>query len=172
MVTFGLGTLMSSMAVASFDHVPAAALTFAAFVLAWARRPLTAGLVAGMAVVVEYETGLVALLVGGYILLAGVRPLARYALGLVPGALVLAAYDWAAFGSPFHLSYRYVANGYTADQEAGFFGIHRPRCTRSESSWSATAACSVDSPVLAAAALGLLLLWRRGRQARPRSARL
>jgi hypothetical protein len=165
LVTFGLGTLVSSMAVASFDHVPAAALTFAAFLLAWARRPLSAGLVAGFAVVVEYEAGLVALLIGGYILMAGVRPLARFALGLLPGAMILGAYDWAAFGSPFHLSYRYVANGYTADQEAGFFGIHSP-------SWNAirivvigSRGLLVASPVLAAAALGLLLLWRRGRQA-------
>ena len=74
LVTFGLGTVVSSFGVASFDHVPAAAIGFGAFVLAWSRRPLPAGLAAGAVVLVEYEAGLIALAVGAYVLLsAGVR---------------------------------------------------------------------------------------------------
>jgi hypothetical protein len=86
-------------------------------------------------------------------------------VGVLPGALVLGAYDWAAFGSPFHLSYRYVANGYTADQEAGFFGIHLPALHAIRIVLVGDRGLLVDSPVLAAAALGLLLLWRRDRRA-------
>ena len=53
------------------------------------------------------------------------------ACALVPGGcraagVALGAYDWAAFGSPFHLSYRYVANAYTESQHHGFFGIGVP----------------------------------------------
>ena len=47
LVTFASGTLAASLAVDNFDHVPAAALGFAAFVLAWKRRPVAAGLAAG-----------------------------------------------------------------------------------------------------------------------------
>ena len=47
LVTFAAGTLAASLAAESFDEVPAAALGFAAFVLAWRRRPGWAGLVAG-----------------------------------------------------------------------------------------------------------------------------
>src|SRR5579862_6104506 len=48
-VTFGLGTLAAPFAATGFDHLPAAALAFAAFVCAWARRPAVAGVAAGVA---------------------------------------------------------------------------------------------------------------------------
>jgi hypothetical protein len=163
LVAFALGTPAAALALADFAHVPAAALAFAAFVLAWRRRPLSAGLVAGAAVLVEYEAGLVALVLAGYVLLTGRRPLGRYLLGVAPAGLALAAYDWAAFGSPFHLSYRYVADTFAADQAAGFFGIHAP-------SWRATRLVLVgdqglvfDAPFLLAAGAGLFFLWRSRR---------
>ncbi len=161
LVAFALGTEAAALSSAGFAHVPAAALAFAAFLLAWRRKPFLAGLVAGAAVLVEYETGLVALVLAGYVLLAGRRALGRYTLGLLPAALGLGAYNWAAFGSPFHLSYRYVADAFAANQAAGFFGIHPP-------SWHAVRLVFVgdqgllfDSPMIAAAAVGLVLLWRR-----------
>ena len=45
LVTLAAGTLMSSLAADNFDEVPAAMLGFAAFLLAWRRRPLGAGIV-------------------------------------------------------------------------------------------------------------------------------
>jgi hypothetical protein len=160
LVAFALGTEAAALALADFAHVPTAAFAFAAFVLAWGRRPLLAGLVAGAAVLVEYEASLVVLVLAGYVLLTGRRALGRYVLGVAPAALVLGAYDWAAFGSPFHLSYRYVADGFAANQAAGFFGIHAP-------SWHAIRLVFIgdqgllfDSPFLLAAAVGLVLLWR------------
>jgi hypothetical protein len=161
LVAFALGTEAAALAIDDFDHVPAATLAFAAFVLAWQRKPLLAGVVAGAAVLVEYEAGLVALVLAGYVLLAGARALGRYVLGVVPAALALGAYDWGAFGSPFHLSYRYVGHAFAANQAAGFFGVHTP-------TWHATRLVFVgdrgllfDSPFLLAAAGGLVFLWRR-----------
>jgi hypothetical protein len=161
LIAFALGTEAAALALADFGHVPAAALAFAAFVLAWRRKPFLAGLVAGAAVLVEYEAGLVALVLAGYVLLTGTRAASRYLLGVVPSALALGAYNRAAFGSPFHLSYRYVADQFAADQAAGFFGIHAP-------SWHAVRLVFVgqqgllfDSPFLLAAAAGLVLFWRR-----------
>ncbi|HEV7640522.1 MAG TPA: hypothetical protein VGO39_06645 [Gaiellaceae bacterium] len=160
LVAFALGTEAAALTLADFGHVPAAALAFAAFLLAWRRRPFLAGLVAGASVLVEYEAGLIAVVLAGYVLLTGARALGRYLVGVAPAALVLGAYDWAAFGSPFHLSYRYVADEFAANQAAGFFGIHAP-------SWHAIRLVFVgdrgllfDSPFLLAAAAGLVLLWR------------
>jgi hypothetical protein len=165
LVTFATGTLAASLAVDNFDEVPAAALGFAAFALAWRRRPGWAGVLGGLAVGVEYQAGMVTALVGLYAALLGARALVRYLLGVVPGVALLGAYDWAAFGSPFHLSYRYVSAQFAAQQAGGFFGIHAP-------SWHATRLVLIGNrglfvvaPVLLAAVAGLVLLWRRGLRA-------
>ena len=161
LVAFALGTEAAALAQAGFAHVPAAALAFGAFLLAWRRKPCLAGCGAGAAVLVEYEVGLVGLVLAGYVLLTGTRALGRYALGALPPALALGAYNGATFGSPFHLSYRYVADSFAANQAAGFFGIHAP-------SWHASRLVLVgdrgllfDSPIIFAGAAGLALLWRR-----------
>jgi hypothetical protein len=77
--------------------------------------------------------------------------------------LVLGAYDWAAFGSPFHLSYRYVSNEFAAQQSAGFFGIHAPSGHSIRLLLIGDRGLLFDSPFLVAAAVGLALLWRRAR---------
>jgi hypothetical protein len=163
LVAFALGTEAAALSSAGFAHLPAAALSFAAFLLAWRRSPFLAGLVAGAAVLVEYETGLVALVLAGYVLLTGWRALGRYVLGALPAALALGAYNWAAFGSPFHLSYRYVADTFAANQAAGFFGIHAPSWHAIRLVFVGDQGLLIDSPLLVAAAAGLVLLWRQRR---------
>lgn len=163
MVGFALGTLAAPFAVANFDHVPAGTLGLAAFLLAWARRPALAGLAAGAALLTEYESGAVLVLIGIYSALQGARALGRYVLGLLPGLLLLGAYDWAAFGAPWHLSYRYLDNAYASRQSAGFFGIHVPHL---HSAWLVTGGSQgllVVSPIVVACAYGLFLLGRRYR---------
>jgi hypothetical protein len=163
LVTYAVGTLAAPFAVANFDHVPAGALDIGAFLLAWARRPALAGLVAGAALLTEYESGAVLVLVGIYVALQGVRALARYALGVVPGLLALGAYDWAAFGAPWHLSYRYLDNEYATRQSAGFFGIHVPHA---HSAWlvvGGSRGLLVVCPIVIACVYGLVLLGRRDR---------
>jgi hypothetical protein len=163
LVAFGLGTLMAPFAAGSFDHVPVAVLGFGAFLLAWSGRPLVAGLAAGAACVFEYEAAALALVVGGYAALAGGRALARYAAGLLPGVLLLGLYDWAAFGAPWRPSYRYVANQYTGDQSKGFFGIGAPSLHNAHEIVFGYGGLLVVSPVLAAAAAGLVPFARRYR---------
>ena len=161
LVAFSLGTLAAPFAAANFDHVPAGALGLTAFVLAWDRRRGLAGLAAGAALLTEYESAAILLLVGAYVALGGARALGRYAAGVLPGVLLLGAYDWAAFGAPWHLSYRYLANEYTARQTAGFFGIHVPHL---HSVWlvlGGNEGLLVVSPVVLAGAYGLVLLGRR-----------
>lgn len=73
LATFALGTPLVPFAAVGFEHVPAAALAFGAFLLAWSRRPALAGLVAGFSVVSEYQLALVLLVVGAYVALRGRR---------------------------------------------------------------------------------------------------
>src|SRR5207253_1247636 len=100
LVAFGLGTLISAFGATGFDHDLTAAFGFGALVLAWGRRPGLAGLAAGAAYLVEYQAAAIALLVGAYLALRGVRAVAPYVAGVVPGVVISAAYSWAAFGAP------------------------------------------------------------------------
>ena len=81
----------------------------------------------------------------------------------MPGLLVLAAYDWWAFGAPWRLSYRYVANVYASEQARGLFGIGLPHRYGSYEVFAGTGGLLVISPVLLAAAWGLVLLARAHR---------
>ena len=164
LVTFALGTLFAPLAATTFGHVLAGSLAFGGFVLAWSRRFVLGGLLAGTAVVTDYTTALIALVLAAYVLSAGARPLARFAAGAAPPLAGLGAYDWAAFGSPFHLSYRYVANVYSAEQRSGFFGVHLPTAHGAQLVLAGDRGLLVTSPVAAAAAAGLVLLARRRRR--------
>ncbi len=165
LVTFGLGTLAAPFAATTFDHVTAGTLGFGAFLLVWGRRAELAGLTAGTAVAFEYQTALIAVVVACYVALRGVRPLLRFAIASLPPLVLLGAYHWAAFGSPLHTPYRYIANKYTAEQASGFFGIHLPRLHAAYEVMIGNGGLLVISPVLGAAAAGLVLLWRRGLRA-------
>jgi hypothetical protein len=155
LVTFALGTLLAPLAAVNLDHVPAAALALTAFVIAWSRRPFAAGLAAGAALVVEYQTALILLTLAVYVALrSGRRALARYAAGAAPGVVLLGAYDWAAFGAPWHNPLTYA--------RSGALGLHLPTAHGAWHIFVADRGLLVASPIVVAAAVGLALLWRRG----------
>jgi hypothetical protein len=163
---FGAATLAAPLAPTFFEHDAAAACAIAAFAFAWlGRRPpalVLAGLWAGTAVLFQYATGLIAIALGVYCVWRHGRRAGWYLLGAVPPALALGAYNWVAFDSPFHLSYRYVANAYTESQHHGLFGIGVPTLHGLREVLVGNRGLLVFSPVVLAAAVGLGLLWRRG----------
>jgi len=165
-VVFGTATIAAPLAPTLFEHDAAAFWAFLAFVLAWRQRRRAllalAGLAAGIAVLFEYSTAIVVLAVAIYVAVRAGRRVGWYLLGGVPAALALAAYDRAAFGSPFHLSYRYVANRYAEAQRHGFFGIGVPTLHGLADVLVVDRGVLVFSPVLVAAAAGLVLMYRRG----------
>jgi hypothetical protein len=164
LVAFALGTLAAPFAAASFGHIAAATLGFGAFALAWNRQSLLAGLAAGAGVLVEYQAAGVVLALGVYVALRGLGSLARYAAGIVPGAALLLAYDTVAFGAPWHLSYRYIANGFVFAQNEALFGVGVPKAHSSYEVFSGAGGMLVVSPVLVAAGWGLVLLARTHRR--------
>ena len=164
LVAFGLGTLFAPFAAAGFEHVTAGALGLAAFLLAWRRRPLLAGLVGGTALLVAYEAALIIAILACYIVvLQGGRALLRYVGGVVPGVALLLAYNALAFGAPWHFSYHYIAGGNAVNQNSGFFGIHLPYASAVGDVFVGRGGLLLISPVLPAAAFGLVLMGRRYR---------
>lgn len=101
----GLGTPLFAYSTMLFAHVPAALLLLLAFVLldgTFSRRPVLAGAAAGAATVVNYLSAPVVVLL---LLFTGRRRDALlFIAGGAPFALLLAAYQFAAFGSPFRTS--------------------------------------------------------------------
>jgi len=165
-VVFGTATIAATLAPTFFEHDGGACLAFLAFVLAWRQRRrlmlVLAGLAAGVAVLFQYSTGLIALAVAVYVLARAGRSVGWFVLGGVPAALALAVYDTAAFGSPFHLSYRYEAGPLGSNQREGFFGMAVPSWHGLVDTLVVDRGLLVFSPVLLAAAAGLVLMYRRG----------
>ncbi len=163
LVTFALGTQMSSLGVANFSHVPVAALGFGAFVLLWARRPLAAGLCAGVAVAVEYDMAAVLVVLAAYAAVQlGLRPALRYALGALPGVVLVGAYDWAAFGAPWHNPLTYSDNSLRSEEDSGLLGIHLPTLHATGQVFLGDRGLLLVAPIVLMAAVGLALLWQRG----------
>ena len=182
-ITLGLGTMVLPFATMYFSHIPAAAASFAAFALLVRERdgpfrPLpvfAAGLLAGVAVVFEYPTALIGLVLAGYVL--HLRPrLARglaYAAGAVVGVLPLIAYQWVVYGSPFHTPYDdVVAVAGTSGHDVvgsngeGFLGVTTPRLSDAvDLLVDDDRGLLVLSPLVLAGVVGHVLLWRAGRRA-------
>jgi hypothetical protein len=178
-VAIGAGTLLLPFATLFFAHAFSAALGFAAFALLWLERErgigirpavaLAAGFFAGFAVVVHYSLAVVTAVVGVYAL--ALAPRARsallYAAGAMVGVTPLLLYDWWAFGSPTHLSYRnaVLVGGETGHDvlganDSGFFGIGPPSLETAGELLFGHIGLVTLAPVVAAAGAGLVLLWR------------
>ncbi len=160
LAAFALGTLFAPLASANFSHVAAGTAAFAAFAAAWRRRFVLSGLLAGASLLLEYQVAAIVGILALYVALSGRRPIARYLAGVLPGVGLLLAYDALAFGSPWHLSYRYESGPLATDQASGFFGIGLPRLHSAYEVFLGSGGLLVISPVLIAAAFGLVLLMR------------
>lgn len=189
--TLGGATLIMPFAVNLFGHVLATFLAFAAFTVAWHERDraaprvqliVLAGLLSGLAVTTEYPLAIAGAIVGVYAvlrpdaLLSGPRALARrgaaYAGGVGLGVLPLFAYNFLAFGSITTLSYKDAVNeqGTTGHlslglNDGGFFGVGMPAPRQALDLLISPRGLLVLVPIVAMAAVGTLLLHRRGRRA-------
>lgn len=104
------GTVILPFTTILFGHVLASLLLAAAFVTLRSFRPFIAGLLAGVAVTVEYTTAIGVAILLGWLIIGKSRSRAPLfvAGGVVP-ALMLGLYNQAAFGSPMRFSYQYSA---------------------------------------------------------------
>ncbi len=167
-VVLGLGTLMLPFATMFFSHIFSALLGFAAFAVLWyeRRRPSrlvsvgAAGLLVGFATTTELPNAMLAGILGLAVLARPprIRRALAYAGGAIVGLAPLLAYDQWAFGSPFQLPYSYtVGFGPT-----GSFFLVAPSFRRFVDVMFAPVGVFRTTPVLVLAAVGLVLLFRRG----------
>ena len=94
--TILFGTIVFAYATMLFAHVPAALFLLIA-VTTYEERPLIAGAAAGLAVTCFYVCAVPAAI----LLIASRKNALRFIAGAAPFALLLGAYQWACFGSPF-----------------------------------------------------------------------
>src|SRR5437868_7864996 len=178
-VVLGAATLMLPFASMLFVHVLSALLGFAAFTLLLAERAVRprglvvfgAGVIAGLAVTVEYPLIIVAGLVGLYALARRprLRRASAYSFGVAVGVTPILLYDWWAFGSPLHLSYEdaIAVQGTTGHDiiglnRVGVFGITMPKPHVALDLLFANRGLLTLSPIIAVSLVGAVILFRKG----------
>ena len=165
----GVATLVLPFATVFFSHllaatplrgIRAALLRTARRTTALARR--AAGLLAGLAITVEYPLGLVAVAVGLDALREGdrVRRAAAYAAGALAGVAPMLAFNYWAFGSPTRLAYE----GWKSDDAAAAepFGGQFESFLPDPHVALALLLAPAGLGALACALVGAVLLYRRG----------
>src|SRR5690348_15981925 len=169
----GVSTLVLPFSTLLFAHVPAAALAFLSFSLLFGtaslRRVAAAGAAAGLAVAVDLPLALPAVLLGLYAAARAprLRRLVAFGAGGLVGLAPLWAFDLWAFGNPLRLAYtgtpgQGAAGGW---EQTGFFGQTVPSGHILVDVLLSQRGLLVLTPVLAAAAAGSVVLWRRGLRA-------
>lgn len=177
-ITLGAASIMLVFGAEFFSHVISAAFGFAAFLVLMRERegpPSTrmvgiAGLLSGLAITFEYQTGLVGLVLVFYALARSEsRPsrAAAYALGGLIGVIPALAFNAWALGSPFEFAYGSAVDtpGVTGHDTLGlnsdgFFGITAPRASAAIDLLIANRGLLVLTPVIAAAVAGAVLMRR------------
>jgi hypothetical protein len=175
-LAYGLGTPLWAYATLFWGHALAASCLIVALFAADVLRTSTArlallgaavGLSAGFAVVTEFPSAIPAVIIAGLTLSgawsSGRSRFLTVAGGLLAGAglaaVILLSYQWAAFGSPFHLSYASEENPELL--RAGFFGITTPKVSvMGELLWGSYRGLLPLAPVLVVAPVGLWMLRR------------
>ena len=121
----GVCTMMLEHAVNLYAHDLAALFAFGAW-LAIDEMPLPApraalaGFLAGMAVLTEYESGIILTVLAVYLLVRQRNRIGWFALGVSGPLAVLAWYQWRAFGAPWHTPSAYYAGVLNGTTRGGY----------------------------------------------------
>jgi hypothetical protein len=180
-ITLGLATIVMTFSAEFFSHVISAALAFAAFCVLMKERDgpprrwsiFAAGVLAGLAVTFEFQTGLVGVVLIFYALARRsdrLRRAASYAAGAVLGAAPMLAFNTWAFGNPLKLAYSdavafpgrsgHDVLGLNSD---GFFGITAPKLNSAVDLLFAGRGLLVLTPIVVMAVVGVFMMRRKHR---------
>jgi hypothetical protein len=166
-VLVGLGALTLPFATLFFSHALSTALVFGSFAVLVARsltsRTLIgAGLLAGVAVVVEHSVWIAAAAVALYVVgrSRALRPVASFAVGAAVGVLPLFLFNVWAFRDPLHTPYV----DYWRENPV-FDAVALPRWSGFSLEVFSSLGLLTLAPVLAAGIAGAVLLYRRGYRA-------
>lgn len=189
-LTLGMSTMVMVFASQFFGHILASFVVFSAFALVMRERrgpPRLAlvglaGLLAGLAVTIEYPLALAGIVIGLYAMLRGDLPkpgfapkLSRgvlYAAGVIVGVLPLFAFNQWAFGSPATNSYSNAVDvqGFSGHDtlglnSGGFFGIGVPDPQAALELLLAPRGIITITPVVVAGLYGVWMMRKNGRRA-------
>jgi hypothetical protein len=170
-LALGFGTLMLPHAANLYGHALAGLFAFGAWVVldrgrGAARSLGTAGLLAGLAVSVEYHTAIIGVVVA---VVAAIRWRGRawwLALGAALPLAMTALYQQVAFGRPWHLAYTYL----TTTSNDGHYGIPSP--TQLADIVAGAHGLLLTSPVILLAVAAAIVVARDGRGAARTDARV
>ena len=124
-LALGFGTVMTPYAANLYGHILAATFGFGAWLMLERAgesrlRAGIAGLLAGAAVLVEYQVVIIAVVLLAAAFVLNGRRAWWFVLGAVPPALVLAGYQWRAFGAPWRTPYAYFAGSGNGGPDVGY----------------------------------------------------
>lgn len=163
-LAIGFGTYVFSYSTVFFAHVPCAA--FLLLALYWLeRRPMLAGIAAGMAGTIFLLAIPAAAVLAVLAATRSMRKAARFVAGGAPFGILLALYQHAAFGSPWHTP---VESSTAFTSEGLIFGVFgRPRLmVVGELLFGIKRGLFPLSPVLLLAFVGVVVMIRRRAQLR------
>jgi hypothetical protein len=188
-VALGCGTLLYPYGVIFVGHALAAAAAFSSYMLSslegadpprpsdvsWPSRTRQsearqnvlawAGLLAGVAVIFEYQAVLVAAALAGYTLVRHRRRSLAFFVGSLPAIALLGLYHTVLFGRPWRFPFGSVENPeyLRTAHSAGFHGLSLPKLSAIGSSlFSSDYGLFVFSPVLAIGAVCAIVAVARG----------
>jgi hypothetical protein len=175
LLALALGSMALPYGMLFFSHALAGACAGGAFVAAVrlardeAERPrvaaLVCGLLAGAAVLVDYQALLAAAAVGAYLLVRRWRSALLAAVGALPPLLLLLAYHAACFGSPWKTGYSFAVD---PAHKQGVLGIIGPnRVAMANALIAPDNGLIVLAPWVLLALVGIVVI-ARDRQARAR----
>jgi hypothetical protein len=166
LVVYGLGSMAMTYAMLYYSHQLSAICIGGAWILVVEnRRPLVAGLLAGCAVLVDYQTAFALVPIGVFVAVKQPRTIPWAIAGALAPFAVLLYYHQACFGSPLRTGYA-TAIVYGSDHAHGLLGMTRPRLA---AIWGTLLAPDnglfVLMPWLLVAIPGGIALWKRGERA-------
>jgi len=166
-VGMSLSTLLLPFATVLFSHVLAAALGYAAYLAARdpdapTLRLAAAGLLGGMAVVSEYTTGIIVVVVGVLVLIRHRAGALAYVAGGLPALAVLTVYNAITWGDPLEFSYS-NSGSFQQFHEQGLFGIRVPDPGLTVQVLMGERGLLTLTPVVLVGVIGLVMLARQRR---------
>jgi hypothetical protein len=188
-LALGMGTMVLPFSTQLFGHLMATFVLFGSFMLMLRERRSApsyrlialAGLITGLAVVIEYPLAFGGAIIGlfaafreeaiGLGWTAVVRRGLAYAAGVIVGVIPVGIYNVWAYGKVSTMSYINAVSvqGKTGHDiiglvNSGFFGIGKPKPTYALDLMLSPRGMIAATPVFAMMLVGLVLMYRRGRR--------